>query len=273
MQYDGSQARFESVVGLAAQKPPRDWTDLDMHAATLALADLALKFRNAEVLAAVKDRQPSRLAIGLVVGTGENGMTSMRTFDIGSDEISPVRSIADDLLRVVDKLAQDPAFGACSDSSSQRRSNGTRYRGGGLMNGESVEVRHVLGLSGGRDSAALAVFMRQLIRKLILNISLPIRGRSPRSLRLPHKTGRFSGEINCEIESRTGDFDFWLKQFNHFLPSPQTRWCTRELKLRPFQLWIRSSLRAGVQVNSYVAIRADGRPSRGMIATLIQDSK
>ena len=33
------------------------------------------------------------------------------------------------------------------------------------------------------------------------------------------------------------DFDFWLKQYNNFLPSPQTRWCTRQLKLRPFEQW------------------------------------
>lgn len=53
------------------------------------------------------------------------------------------------------------------------------------------------------------------------------------------------------------DFDFWLRQYNNFLPSPQTRWCTRQLKLRPFEAWIRESLESGVSVVSYVAIRAD----------------
>ena len=53
------------------------------------------------------------------------------------------------------------------------------------------------------------------------------------------------------------DFDFWLKQYNNFLPSPQTRWCTRQLKLRPFELWIQPMLDSGVTVYSYVAIRAD----------------
>ncbi len=53
------------------------------------------------------------------------------------------------------------------------------------------------------------------------------------------------------------DFDFWLKQYNNFLPSPQTRWCTRQLKLRPFEQWIRPLLEAGTRVCSYVAIRAD----------------
>ena len=53
------------------------------------------------------------------------------------------------------------------------------------------------------------------------------------------------------------DFDFWLKQYNDFLPSPQTRWCTRQLKLRPFERWLRPMLDAGTTIYSYVAIRSD----------------
>ena len=53
------------------------------------------------------------------------------------------------------------------------------------------------------------------------------------------------------------DFRFWLREYNHFLPSPQTRWCTRMLKLRPFEEWIKPWLAAGDKVVSYVAIRAD----------------
>jgi 3'-phosphoadenosine 5'-phosphosulfate sulfotransferase (PAPS reductase)/FAD synthetase len=53
------------------------------------------------------------------------------------------------------------------------------------------------------------------------------------------------------------DFDFWLKQYNNFLPSPQTRWCTRQLKLRPFEQWLRPMLDEGNVIYSYVAIRAD----------------
>ena len=53
------------------------------------------------------------------------------------------------------------------------------------------------------------------------------------------------------------DFDFWLKQYNDFLPSPQSRWCTRQLKLRPFEHWLRPGLEAGETIYSYVAIRSD----------------
>jgi 3'-phosphoadenosine 5'-phosphosulfate sulfotransferase (PAPS reductase)/FAD synthetase len=53
------------------------------------------------------------------------------------------------------------------------------------------------------------------------------------------------------------DFDFWLRRYKNFLPSPQTRWCTRQLKIRPFESWIKPALENGVRVFSYVAIRAD----------------
>jgi len=62
------------------------------------------------------------------------------------------------------------------------------------------------------------------------------------------------------------DFDFWLQQYGNFLPSPQTRWCTRQLKLRPFEQWIRPMLDSGDLVYSYVAIRADEEYREGYAA-------
>jgi len=92
---------FESIEGLlslAANKPPKEWSDLDVDMATLSLADLALKFRNAEVLAAVRDRAPSRLAVGFVVGTGEAGQATMRAIDVGIDEMRPVEALTRQVL-------------------------------------------------------------------------------------------------------------------------------------------------------------------------------
>ncbi len=53
------------------------------------------------------------------------------------------------------------------------------------------------------------------------------------------------------------DIDHWLDKFNNFLPSAQTWWCIRTLKLRPVQELINTYLEGGVKVYSYVAIRAD----------------
>ena len=118
-------------------------------------------------------------------------------------------------------------------------------------------VKHVLGLSGGRDSAALAVYMRQHHPDLDIEYFFTDTGKE-----LPEVyefLGRLEGFLGKSILrlNPDRDFDFWLKQYNNFLPSPQTRWCTRQLKLRPFEQWLRPLLENGNTVYSYVAIRSD----------------
>ena len=117
--------------------------------------------------------------------------------------------------------------------------------------------KHVLGLSGGKDSAALAVYMRQHHPELDIEYFFTDTGKE-----LPEVyefLGRLEGFLGKPILrlNPDRDFDFWLKQYNNFLPSPQTRWCTRQLKLRPFEQWLRPMLDGGTQIYSYVAIRAD----------------
>ena len=117
--------------------------------------------------------------------------------------------------------------------------------------------KHVLGLSGGKDSAALAIYMRQNHPELDIEYFFTDTGKE-----LPEVyefLGRLEGFLGKSILKLNPDrdFDFWLKQYNNFLPSPQTRWCTRQLKLRPFEHWLRPILEEGSTVYSYVAIRAD----------------
>lgn len=117
--------------------------------------------------------------------------------------------------------------------------------------------QHVLGLSGGRDSAALAIYMRQHHPELEIDYFFTDTGKElPEVYEFLTRLEGFLGKPICKLNPDR-DFDFWLGQYNNFLPSPQTRWCTRQLKLRPFEKWIRGSLDAGRRVHSYVAIRAD----------------
>jgi hypothetical protein len=125
---------------------------------------------------------------------------------------------------------------------------------------------HVLGLSGGRDSAALAVYMRQRHPDIEIEYFFTDTGKE-----LPEVyefLGRLEGFLGKPILrlNPDRDFDFWLKQYHDFLPSVQTRWCTRQLKLRPFEAWLRPKLEAGAAVNSYVAIRADEEYREGYSA-------
>ena len=121
----------------------------------------------------------------------------------------------------------------------------------------AVNERHVLGLSGGRDSAALAVYMRQNHPEVELDYFFTDTGKElPEVYEFLVKLEGFLGKPITRLNPDR-DFDFWLKQYNNFLPSAQTRWCTRQLKLRPFEQWVRPNLENGDTVYSYVAIRSD----------------
>ncbi len=127
--------------------------------------------------------------------------------------------------------------------------------------------RHILGLSGGRDSAALAVYMRQYRPELPIEYFFTDTGKElPEVYKFLDKLEGFLGRP-IERLNPDRDFDFWLEEYGNFLPSPRTRWCTRQLKLRPLEHWLRDDLDSGTIVHSYVAIRADEPSREGYQAT------
>ena len=133
--------------------------------------------------------------------------------------------------------------------------------------GTDGSVRHLLGLSGGRDSAALAVYMRQTRPELAIEYFFTDTGKElPEVYEFLGKLEGFLGRPIKRLNPRR-DFDFWLREYNSFLPSPQTRWCTRQLKLAPLEQWTRPMLAAGEIVYSYVAIRADEDHREGYAPT------
>jgi len=123
---------------------------------------------------------------------------------------------------------------------------------------------HVLGISGGKDSAALAVFMRRNYPHLKIHYFFTDTGKE-----LPEVydfLAKLEGELGRPIERLDPhrDFDFWLREYGNFLPSARTRWCTRQLKLLPFKKWVQPWLDQGDKVYSYVAIRADEDHREGL---------
>jgi hypothetical protein len=125
---------------------------------------------------------------------------------------------------------------------------------------------HVLGISGGKDSAALAIFMRQKYPHLDIKYFFTDTGKElPEVYEFLAKLEGFLGKPIERLNPHR-DFDFWLREYGHFLPSPQTRWCTRQLKLLPFKNWVRPWLEAGDKVHSYVAIRADEDHREGLVS-------
>ncbi|MFE0500059.1 phosphoadenosine phosphosulfate reductase family protein [Lysobacter soli] len=117
--------------------------------------------------------------------------------------------------------------------------------------------RHVLGISGGKDSAALAVYMRLHHPQLDLQYFFTDTGKElPEVYEFLGSLEGFLGKPILRLNPQR-DFDFWLREYGNFLPSVKTRWCTRQLKLVPFRNWIKPWLEAGDRVHSYVAIRSD----------------
>jgi 3'-phosphoadenosine 5'-phosphosulfate sulfotransferase (PAPS reductase)/FAD synthetase len=53
------------------------------------------------------------------------------------------------------------------------------------------------------------------------------------------------------LESERG-FDHWLSVYGGFLPSPQARWCTKQLKIIPLERFVGND-----ETISYIALRAD----------------
>ncbi|CAA9337000.1 MAG: Uncharacterized protein MSMEG_1245 [uncultured Gemmatimonadetes bacterium] len=111
-------------------------------------------------------------------------------------------------------------------------------------------VRHILGLSGGKDSAALAVLMHKRVPEMEYFFCDT------------HKELPETYEYLNRLEARLGikitrlnperGFDYWLDIKNGFLPSPNIRWCTELLKIQPIEAWIGDD-----HAVSYVGIRAD----------------
>lgn len=127
-----------------------------------------------------------------------------------------------------------------------------------------MTAHHLLGISSGKDSAALAVWMAVNHPELDIEYFFTDTGKE-----LPEVyefLGRLEGFLGKPITylNPHRDFDYWLRVFHNFLPSPQTRWCTRVMKLEPFREWTKPMLDAGDEVYSYVAIRADEEHRTGM---------
>lgn len=120
------------------------------------------------------------------------------------------------------------------------------------------KVKHVLGLSGGKDSSALAIYMSQARPELDIEYFFTDTGEELDEVYeyLAMLEGFLGKKIRYLDPGR--DFKFYLAQYNQFLPSAQTRWCTKDLKIKPFEKWVKSEFtEQGYTVYSYVAIRAD----------------
>jgi len=114
------------------------------------------------------------------------------------------------------------------------------------------KVRHILALSGGKDSSALAVYMLDKVPEMeyvFCDTEKELDETYEYLLRLE----AFLGKKIQKLKYSDGyGFDEILQIKRGFLPSPKSRWCTEYLKLKPYEEYIGEDM-----VVSYVGIRAD----------------
>jgi 3'-phosphoadenosine 5'-phosphosulfate sulfotransferase (PAPS reductase)/FAD synthetase len=122
-----------------------------------------------------------------------------------------------------------------------------------------MKTRHILGLSGGKDSTALAVYMRDRVPN-IEYIFTDTMKELPETYDYLAKLEAYLGKPIARLNAERG-FDHWLQVYGGYLPSSRMRWCTRQLKIKPFEEFIGSDLAV-----SYVGIRAD-EDREGYIST------
>ena len=111
-------------------------------------------------------------------------------------------------------------------------------------------MRHILGLSGGKDSTALAILLHEEIPDMEYFFCDTQKELPETYDYLERIKARLGITITYLSESK--GFDFWLDLYGGYLPSPKMRWCTRQMKIAPLEEWVGDD-----EVATYVGIRAD----------------
>lgn len=121
-------------------------------------------------------------------------------------------------------------------------------------------MRHVCGISGGKDSSALAVYLRDQVPDMeyfFCDTGAELPETYEYLNRLEVVLGKPIARVNAERP-----FEHWFELYRGTLPSPQMRWCTRQMKIKPLEDWLGED-----EATSYVAIRADEQNRKGYVST------
>ena len=121
-------------------------------------------------------------------------------------------------------------------------------------------VRHICGISGGKDSSALAVHLRDNLPDMEY-FFCDTGAELPETYEYLTRLEVILGKPIVRLNAQRG-FDHWFEVFRGTLPSPQMRWCTKNMKIKPIEAWVGEA-----PAISYVAIRADESNRKGYIST------
>jgi len=122
------------------------------------------------------------------------------------------------------------------------------------------KVKHLLGISGGKDSAALSIYMSQKYPELDIEYYTCDTGKELKETydlieKLNSVLGRdieLYKSMDVDNSPMKNPFDHFLAMYGGYLPSATARWCTNKMKLQPFEAYVGDE-----PTISYVGIRGD----------------
>ncbi len=91
--YKGTDSDIEGLASLVADKPTRDWIDLDVSRAQLRMAEVSRQFNHTEAYGRVQNREDYRQAIAFMVGLNGKPRTYVREFTVKQTQQKIVEEI------------------------------------------------------------------------------------------------------------------------------------------------------------------------------------
>lgn len=120
-------------------------------------------------------------------------------------------------------------------------------------------MKHVIALSGGKDSTALALRLSEIEPRDYEYVCTPTGNELPQMFAHWRKLGDLFGKQITPIMHNVGLFG--LIRSEQMIPNFRARFCTRKLKIEPYERW----LAANAPCISYVGLRADEETRQGGI--------
>lgn len=123
----------------------------------------------------------------------------------------------------------------------------------------TAEILHVVALSGGKDSTALALRLAEVEPRDYTYVITPTGDEPPAMLAHWRKVSALLGKP-LTVATSGKSLDGLIRQ-QRAIPNHRQRWCTRMLKLEPYYRWLAQR----APCVSYVGLRADEESRPGMI--------
>ena len=268
----------EALASFVVSKPPARWASGDEARFCEEIAALAELFQKLEAAAFGAGREaPALSAVRLNLTRGD-GIDLVRIIEPRTEDESGIQcslsgfekmlpqdrhTRLDVLTRLLwNEVSASDSLDSAKDrspiSNRKRRVNDDgnhRLPKKTISRPQEVETRHVLSLSGGKDSAALAIYMRDRVPEMEY-VFHDTDKELPETYDYLDRLAAILGKPIAKT-SAVDTFDHWLVVYGGMLPSNHRRWCTKMLKIKPFENFVGD--RSGHQLRRPSRRREPGR--------------